>query len=186
MIFFILDITLSKPCSYYHRAKAQAVALSEAVVGGPPWTPPWAAYHTHTHARARMGGASPRAHKAARARAALCACSRVWMVSLCRASSSSLYGSCPAGRRRITKAFRDQEYRQIRWHHGQSAGRHEMREISAFRFQLHLLGKSASLTARTETAELLFWNQRHVLNILAIFYYHLSARGADMCLIYWF
>lgn len=53
-------------------------------------------------------------------------------------------------------ASTDRRYRQIRWHHEQSARWDEMREISALRFQLHLLGKSAPQTACVGTAVFLF------------------------------
>lgn len=50
-------------------------------------------------------------------------------------------------------AFRDRRSRQIRWHHEQSAGWDEMREISALRFQLHLLGKCDLPTFRVDAVD---------------------------------
>lgn len=73
----------------------------------------------------------------------LCAC---FVSGWCNGAGLHCMGWCPAERRckiRRNRAI-DRRLRQIRWHHEQSAGWDEMCEISAFRFQHHLLGKSAS------------------------------------------
>lgn len=79
----------------------------------------------------------------------LCAC---FMSGWCNGASLHCMGWCPAGRSckiRRNRAI-DRTLRQIRWHHEQSAGWDEMCEISAFRFQHHLLGKSASVAVCQE------------------------------------
>lgn len=43
-------------------------------------------------------------------------------------------------------ALRRRRRSRSRWRHGQSAGRDEVREISAVRLQLHLLGEAARLS----------------------------------------